>query len=192
MSAWGLFFFFSSIYNQELSLFGSKSLSPPFNLHSKPADFKLVVLLIPLSKQVLLPACQAHSSQSAPDNTPETKTEWPSRLFKLCGDFEPLPTPRKTRNFFLSNNRSTSKLCVSAGPEPSGPEPVLLQVLSIYRPRVLATRRRAFNYSTKAAETPPPERWRRAALLLFEPNHQQRGVQRSSWYFFSLHLFSCF
>lgn len=46
----------------------------------------------------------------------------------------------KSRNFFLSRNRSasrsTSKLCVSAGRDPSGPEPVLLQVLSIYRPGV--------------------------------------------------------
>lgn len=89
----------------------------------------------------------------------------------------------KSRNFFLlknkSNSHSTSKLCVSAGPEPSGPEPVLLQVFSICWPRV----------RSPLSEDPSITAEREAAFLLFEPNHQQRGFQRSSWNFLCAWLF---
>lgn len=58
----------------------------------------------------------------------------------LCKLWTTAHTAPKVETFsFLKNkssSHSTSKLCVSAGPEPSGPEPVLLRVLSICRPRV--------------------------------------------------------
>lgn len=81
----------------------------------------------------------AKHTQPAPNNSPQTQPNDP-RGCSNSANFKTTAHPPRSRNFFLSKNRSpshsTSKLYVSAGPEPSGPEPVLFQVLSIYRPRV--------------------------------------------------------
>lgn len=83
---------------------------------------------------MFLPECQSSTHLRLKQN------EVPQTLCKLENDCTRCP---RRRNFFFfsflknkSNRRSTSKLCVSAGPEPSGPEPVLLQVFSICQPRV--------------------------------------------------------
>lgn len=116
---------------------------------------------MPLSKPVFLPACQAHSSQPAPNNTPETKPNDPQGRSN-SENFKTTAHPPKSRNFFLSKNRSpshsTSKLYVSAGPQRSRPEPVLFQVLSIYRPRVRSAL--GEEPSITAQRRPKRPRWR--------------------------------
>lgn len=81
---------------------------------------------------------QSVSSQQ----TPETEARMPLKVVWTLRKLWTTAHPHKNKNFFLSKNwspsHSRSKLCVLAGPEPYGPEPVLLQVLSIYRPRVCA------------------------------------------------------
>lgn len=121
---------FPSVHNEILSLLVSENFSSTVKLCDEPADLKWVVL-VPWSKQVLLqPVKDTSVSRSAANKHLRRKPERSSRLFELYW------------NFFLSRNWSPShprsKLCVLAGPEPSGPEPVLLQVLSIYRPRQCA------------------------------------------------------
>lgn len=113
---------------------------------SKLSGLKWFVLL-----RAGAPPSMPSTLQSATTTTPETKAEWPSRLWKLFGNFARLHTPPlERRNFLLSKKKknrslphSTSKLCVSVGPEPSGSWPVLLQVRSITVH--VCVLRRAFN-----------------------------------------------
>lgn len=89
------------------------------------------------------PASQGHFSQSgSSQQTPEAKARMPLKVVWTLWKLWATARPHRRENFFLSENWSPShprsKLCVLAGPEPSGPEPVLLQVLSIYRPRQCA------------------------------------------------------
>lgn len=88
-------------------------------------------------------ACQGHFSQPvSSQQTPETKARTLLKVVWTLWKLGATARPHRRENFFLSRNWSPShprsKLCVLAGPEPSGPEPVLLQVLSIYRPRQCA------------------------------------------------------
>lgn len=141
--------------------------------------------MLPLLKQKLLPSRRTNSSQSATNSTPETKTEWPLRLLKLCGNFERPSTLPKSRNFeSIALSLNIKALCLGGtralrtrNCPPSAPFNYCLCMCSPLREEPSITAQRQ--------QRRPGLRGEDELLFFgFELNHQQRGFQRSSQYIF--------